>query len=284
MAACNGIYSFSLIDETRSTGSKRFINAKEQKSHQLKLESKVALVTGSSKGIGAAIALKFALEGARVVVNYRSSEADAKKLAARIRRESGREVTLVRADISQGADREALFTEIGRRFGRLDVLVNNAGVSDGKIWNSGVSEIKPEMWPKVFGVDVYGTFFCSQRAVQLMKRGGSIINIASTPVLTGDTQGLVYACAKAAVLTMTKMLSRMLAPKVRVNCMVLGSMETSWVDWLDKETLEGYKSSISLRRFGRPEEVANLAAFLASEESSYVDGQGIVIDGGDVLD
>ncbi len=278
------IYSFLLIDAPRQTGGKKFINAEGQNLQQLKLEGKVALVTGSSKGIGAAIARKFALEGARVVMNYRSSEADAKKLAARIRRESGKEVTLVRADISQAADREALFSEIEHRFGRLDVLVNNAGVSDEKIWNSGVSEIKPEMWPRVFGVDVYGTFFCSQRAMQLMKRGGSIINIASTPVLTGDTQGLVYACAKAAVLTMTKMLSRMLAPKVRVNCMVLGSIETSWVDWLGKETLQSYKSSISLGRFGKPEEVANLAAFLASEESSYIDGQGIVIDGGEVLD
>jgi 3-oxoacyl-[acyl-carrier protein] reductase len=250
----------------------------------MKLAGKIALVTGSSKGIGAAIARKFAMEGASVVVNYRSSEAEAKKLAARILKEGGREVTLVRADISQEADREALFREVGRRFGRLDVLVNNAGASDGKIWNSKVSEITTEMWPKVFGVDVYGTFFCSQRAVPLMKRGGSIINIASTPVLTGDTQGLVYACAKASVFTMTKMLSRMLAPKVRVNCMILGSIETTWVDWLDKETLERYRSEISLARLGKPEEVANVAAFLASEESSYVNGQGIVVDGGEVLD
>jgi 3-oxoacyl-[acyl-carrier protein] reductase len=250
----------------------------------LKLQGKVALVTGSSKGIGAAIARKFAVEGARVVVNYRSSEADARKLAARIRREGGKEVTLVRADISQRPDREALFRAIESGFGRLDVLVNNAGASDGKIWNSKVSEITPEMWPKVFGVDVYGTFFCSQRAVPLMKRGGSIINIASTPVLTGDTQGLVYACAKASVFAMTKMLARMLAPRVRVNCMILGSIETSWVDWLDKETLERYKSAISLGRMGKPEEVASVAAFLASEESSYINGQGIVIDGGEVLD
>ena len=240
-------------------------------------------MTGSSKGIGAAIARKFAAEGASVVVNYRSSEADAKELVRRIRRGGG-EAVLIRADVSQKADRGALFREIAERFGRLDVLLNNAGVSDAKIWNSKVSQITPEMWPKVFGVDVYGTFFCSQQAMPLMKRGGSIINIASTPVLVGDTQGLVYACAKASVFTMTKMLSRMLAPKVRVNCMILGSIETGWVDWLDKRTLEGYRSSISLRRFGKPEEVANVAVFLASEESSYINGQGIVVDGGDVLD
>ncbi len=249
----------------------------------MRLEGKVALVTGSSKGIGAAIARKFGAEGAKVIVNYRSSELEAKKLVRAIWRGKG-EALLVRADVSQKADRETLFGEISERFGRLDVLVNNAGVSDAKIWNSNVSEITPEMWPRVFGVDVYGTFFCSQQAMPLMKRGGSIINIASTPVLVGDNQGLVYACAKASVFTMTKMLSRMLAPKVRVNCMILGSIETSWVEWLDKRTLDAYRSSISLRRFGKPEEVANVAAFLASEESSYINGQGIVIDGGDVLD
>jgi 3-oxoacyl-[acyl-carrier protein] reductase len=111
-----------------------------------------------------------------------------------------------------------------------------------------------------------------------------MINIASTPVLVGDTQGLVYACAKAAVLTKTKMLARMLAPGIRVNCMVLGSIETGWVDWLDDETAKSYTSSISLGRFGRPEEVASVAVFLASEESSYITGQSLVVDGGDVLD
>jgi 3-oxoacyl-[acyl-carrier protein] reductase len=118
----------------------------------------------------------------------------------------------------------------------------------------------------------------------MMKEGGVMINIASTPVLVGDTQGLVYACAKASVLTKTKMLARILAPKIRVNCMILGSIETGWVDWLDKKTLKSYQSSISLRRFGKPEEVAKVAVFLASDDSSYITGESIVVDGGDVLD
>jgi 3-oxoacyl-[acyl-carrier protein] reductase len=136
----------------------------------------------------------------------------------------------------------------------------------------------------VLSVDVVGGFLCDQRAAPLMKNGGVMVNIASTPVLVGDTQGLVYACSKASVLTKTKMLARMLAPKIRVNCMILGSIETGWVDWLDKETLKSYESSISLERFGKTEEVANVAVFLASEESSYITGQSIVVDGGDVMD
>lgn len=249
----------------------------------MRLKDKVALVTGSSKGIGAAIAKKFGEEGARVVVNYRSSEDEARKLVAAIRSRGGSAI-MIMGDVSQVADRDVMFDEIEEKYGHLDILVNNAGLSDATIWNAKVPEITREMWPKVFGVDVYGTFFCTQRAVRLMKKEGSVINIASTPALVGDTQGLVYACAKASVLAMTKMLSKMLAPKVRVNCMILGSIETGWVDWLDPNTLANYKSSISLGRFGKPAEVANVALFLASEESSYINGQGIVVDGGDVLD
>jgi 3-oxoacyl-[acyl-carrier protein] reductase len=140
------------------------------------------------------------------------------------------------------------------------------------------------MWQRVIAVDVVGSFLCDQAAAPLMTNGGVIINISSTPVLVGDTQGLVYACAKASVLTKTKMLARMLAPKIRVNCMILGSIETGWVEWLDKGTVNSYKSSISLGRFGKPEEVARVAVFLASDDSSYITGESIVVDGGDVLD
>ena len=249
----------------------------------MRLKGKVALVTGSSRGIGAAIARAFAREGAQVIVNHRASDAEANDIADSIIVDGGSAVTF-RADVSEPGDVAAMFDYIDSHFHKLDVLVNCAGVADPRIWNAKLGEITPEMWKKVIAVDVVGGFLCDQRAASLMGERGSMINISSTPVLVGDTQGLVYACAKAAVLTKTKMLARMLAPGIRVNCMVLGSIETGWVDWLDDETVKSYKSSISLGRFGKPEEVASVAVFLASEESSYITGQSLVVDGGDVLD
>jgi 3-oxoacyl-[acyl-carrier protein] reductase len=248
----------------------------------LKLEGKVALVTGASRGIGASIARAFAREGAYVLVNHRSSEAEANAVADSIEK-SGGNASSIMADVSNLSDVAAMFDSISAKFHRLDVLMNCAGVADASIWNAKLGEITPAMWQKVLSVDVVGGFLCDQRAASLMTDGGAMINIASTPVLVGDTQGLVYACAKAAVLTKTKMLARMLAPKIRVNCMVLGSIETGWVDWLDKETLKSYTSSISLARFGKPEEVASVAVFLASDDSSYITGQSLVVDGGDVM-
>lgn len=240
-------------------------------------------MTGGSRGIGAAISRVFASEGATVVVNYRTSKIEADEVVATIRRSDG-DAMSVKADVSNPEDVGRMFDLVTEKFGRLDVLMNNAGVADAGIWNAALGKITPAMWQTVLSTDVVGGFSCDQRAVPLMKQGGTIINISSTPVLVGDTQGLVYACAKAAVLTKTKMLARMLAPMIRVNCMILGSIETGWVDWLGKEGAEAYRSSIPEGRFGRPDEVANVALFLASDDSSYITGQGIVVDGGEVMD
>ncbi len=248
----------------------------------MRLKGKVAVVTGSSTGNGAAIARAFAKEGADVVVHYRSSDSEAKKVVAAVKK-AGRDSIAVRGDIAIRAETEAMFKEIKRKFGRVDVLVNNAGLADGSIWNSPIEKITREMWERVFSVDVFGAFDCSQNALQMMPDGGAIVNVSSTPVLAGDTQGLVYACGKGAVLTMTKMLAKTLAPKrIRVNCMILGSIKTGWLQWFDKAAVDALRSSIPMGRFGEPEDVANLAVFLASAESSYMTGQGIVLDGGEV--
>jgi 3-oxoacyl-[acyl-carrier protein] reductase len=247
----------------------------------LRLRGKVALVTGSSTGNGASIAQAFAKEGADVVVHYRSSDAEARKVVASIKK-MGRESVAVGADISVPQETSAMFREIKRKFGRVDVLVNNAGLADGKIWNAPLEEVTREMWLRVFSVDVFGAFDCSQNALKIMPDGGAIVNVSSTPVLVGDTQGLVYACGKGAVLTMTKMLAKTLAPRIRVNCMILGSIKTGWLQWFDKAAVDALRSSIPMGRFGEPEDVANLAVFLASAESSYMTGQGVVLDGGEV--
>jgi len=249
----------------------------------LRLKGKVAVVTGSSTGNGASIAQAFAREGADVVVHYRSSEAEAKKVVAAIRR-MGRESVAIKADISVPEENRAMFGRVEQKFGRVDVLVNNAGLADGGIWNSGINEITWEMWLRVFSFDVFGAFDCAQNAIRLMPEGGAIVNVSSTPVLAGDTQGLVYACGKGAVLTMTRMLAKTLAPKIRANCMILGSIRTGWLQWFDKAAVDALRSSIPMGRFGEPADVANLAVYLASAESSYMTGQGIVLDGGEVTD
>jgi len=247
----------------------------------MRLSGKRALVTGSSRGIGAEIARLFAKEGAHVVVNYSSSREGAEKVVKSIAKARGRAFA-IGADVSDPQSVEDLFSEIRDRLGGLDVLVNNAGLSDPSVWSPELDRTTLEMWQRVFAVDAFGTFLCTQGAVKLMKRGGSVVNVASTPALSGDGQGLVYASAKGAVLSMSRVLAKMLAPRIRVNCMVFGSFKTTWVDWLDREQLRYFESGIPMGRFGRPSDAAGLALFLASDESSFITGQSIVIDGGEV--
>ncbi len=248
----------------------------------MRLYGKRALVTGSSQGIGAEVAKLFAKEGARVVVNHRPSKSHADPLVRSITRAGGKAFAL-HADVSDPSSVSDMFAEVKRELGGLDILVNAAGLSDRRLWNVGVSDVTLDMWKRVFAVDAFGTFLVTQGALKLMKRGSSVVNVASTPALSGDTEGLVYASAKGAVISMTRMLAKALAPKVRVNCMVFGSIETTWVDWLDEEQVRSYKAAIPMGRFGRPSDAANLALFLASDESSFITGQTVVLDGGEVL-
>jgi 3-oxoacyl-[acyl-carrier protein] reductase len=245
------------------------------------LDGKRALVTGSSRGIGAAIAQRFAEEGARVAVNYRKSAEEAESVVSSIRRAGGKAFP-VKADVADEEEVNSMFSVIESKMGGLDVLVNNAGLSDRAAWNADLKSTTLDMWRRVFAVDAFGTFLCSKSAAAIMKKESAIVNICSTPALVGDTEGLVYASAKGAVLSLSRMLARVLAPRVRVNCMVFGSFETTWVDWLDAKQLEYYRKGIPLGRFGKPRDAANLALFLASEQSSYITGQAIVIDGGEV--
>jgi 3-oxoacyl-[acyl-carrier protein] reductase len=248
----------------------------------LRLSGKRALVTGSSQGIGAEIAKAFAREGAVVVVNHRPATRHPETVVTSIRKSGGKGFA-VHSDVSDPASVAQMFSEIKTRLGGLDVLVNTAGLSDRRLWNLGVAETNLEMWKRVFAVDAFGTFLCTQGAIKLMDHGSSVVNVASTPALVGDTEGLVYASAKGAVISMTRMLAKMLAPKIRVNCMVFGSIETTWVEWLSKEQRKSYKEAIPMRRFGTPADAASLALFLASDESSFMTGQLAVLDGGEVM-
>lgn len=252
------------------------------KQEELRLSGKRALITGSSQGIGAEVAKVFSREGATVVINHRPAGRHAHPVVSSIRKAGGKSF-IAHSDISNPESVAKMFSEIKNRLGGLDILVNTAGLSDKRLWNLSLAETRLEMLKRVFAVDAFGTFLCTQGAIRLMKPGSSVVNVASTPALVGDTEGLVYASAKGAVVSMTRMLAKMLAPKIRVNCMAFGSIETTWVDWLSKEQKDSYKAAIPLGRFGTPSDAASLALFLASDESSFMTGQVIVLDGGEAL-
>lgn len=246
----------------------------------MRLSGKRALITGSSQGIGAEIAKRFAKEGAYVIVNHRPSTDHEETVLRSIRRSGGKGLA-IHSDVSDPSSVDAMFSEIRHAVGGLDILVNTAGVSDRRLWNLPLGRVTLDMWKKVFAVDAFGTFLCTKGAAKLMKREASIINVASTPALSGDTEGLVYASAKGAVVSMTRMLAKSLAPRIRVNCMAFGSMKTTWVEWLAQDQVRSYLDAIPMKRFGSPEEAANLALFLASDESNFITGQVIVLDGGE---
>ena len=248
----------------------------------VRLKGRRALVTGSSQGIGAEIAKLFAKEGATVVINHRAGGDHQEPVLSSIKKGGGRALS-IHADVSDPTSVKEMFDEVGAKLGGLDILVNTAGLADRRLWNLDLAETRLDMWQKVFAVDAFGTFLCTQGAAKLMKSGSSIVNVASTPALVGDREGLVYASAKGAVVSMTRMLAKMLAPRIRVNCMAFGSFETTWVDWLEKDQVTAYRQAIPMGRFGKPAEAAHLALFLASEESGFMTGQVIVLDGGEAL-
>lgn len=248
----------------------------------MRLSGKRAFVTGSSQGIGAAVAKLFAKEGATIVVNHRGSGSHTDRTLDSILKAGGNGMA-IHGDVSDPSSVKAMFAEVKQKLGGLDILVNTAGLSDPSLWTLKLRDTTLEMWRRAFAVDVFGTFLCTQAAARMMGRGSSVVNVASTPALAGDTEGLVYASGKGAVVSMTRMLAKMLAPKTRVNCMAFGSFETVWVRWLDAAQAKSYRDAIPLRRFGRPEEAADLALFLASDESSFITGQVVVIDGGETL-
>jgi 3-oxoacyl-[acyl-carrier protein] reductase len=244
------------------------------------LAGRVAVVTGAARGIGKAIALAFADEGCSVVVNYRVSTAEAAAVAEEAARRGGTASFACRADVTSEADVAAMIGETVKRLGRIDILVNNAAISQGRAF----LDITPEDWRRMIQCNLETAYLCCRAVLPVMLRHGSgrILNISSTSGMTGGTSGAHYAAAKAGVIALSKALSHEFAPRgITVNTIVPSKIETDMLKKaLPEADREKVRQKIPVRRFGKPEEIAAVAVFLASDIAGYITGEEIVASGG----
>ena len=240
--------------------------------------AKIALVTGASRGIGRACAMRLAADGMTVIVNYRAGKEAADKTVEEIRARGG-EAVAMQADVSDPEAVKAMFRAIKERFGTLDVLVNNAGL----VRDEYLLMMQKQTLDACFDLNVKGYFYCAQQAALRMmrKKSGVIVNMSSVSsrvALAGQT---VYSATKGAVNALTRTMAKELAPYgIRVNAVAPGFISTDMLDALPPEKVEEYLSVIPQKRFGTVEEVAALVSFLASDASAYMTGQILVLDGG----
>ncbi|MBA5851694.1 3-oxoacyl-[acyl-carrier-protein] reductase [Clostridium sp. cel8] len=245
------------------------------------MEGKVAIVTGASRGIGRAIALKLAEEGANIVINYRNNSDSLNEIVKEIEK-LGSKAILVPGDVSIFNDAKNIIEKAVEKFNTVDILVNNAGITkDGLILR-----MKEEDFDKVIEVNLKGAFNCIRHVAPIMlkKRSGKIINISSVVGITGNAGQANYSAAKAGIIGLTKSTAREFAGRgINVNAVAPGFIKTSMTEVLPDKVKESILSTVPLKRIGLPSDVAEAVSFLASSKSDYITGQVINIDGGMVM-
>lgn len=239
---------------------------------------KTVLITGASGGIGGAIVKKFAHIGYNVVICYNNNKEHAEKLLSEIS-ETGCDALMLKADVSDENQVENLFAEAEKAFGGIDVLINNAGISQIKVINN----VTSEEWDRMFAVNTKSAYLCSRRAISYMVKQhfGRIINISSIWGICGASCEVPYSASKSALHGFTKALAKELAPSgITVNCICPGLIDTAMNAHLSNEDMEDFVSEIPVMRIGKPEEIAHACAFFADEMSGYITSQILAVDGG----
>lgn len=245
------------------------------------LEGKTAIVTGASRGIGRAIAKKLASMGANLVLNYRSSAKEIDTLLEEIK-EFGIETLVIQGDVSSFDDSKKIVDEAKNKFGTIDILINNAGITKDSL----ILRMTEEDFDKVISVNLKGVYNCSKHIAPIMlkQRSGKIINISSVVGVAGNAGQCNYAAAKAGVIGITKSLAKELGSRgVTVNAVAPGYIKTDMTDALHEKVKKSIEDLLPLKRLGTPEDVAETVGFLASDKAAYITGQVIHVDGGMII-
>lgn len=247
----------------------------------MQLEGKVALVTGASRGIGKAIALMLAENGADIAVNFAGSTAAAEAVADEIEK-MGRKAILVQGDVSKADVCAEIVDKVVSELGHIDILVNNAGITRDTL----LLRMKEEDWDAVLNTNLKGVFNCTKAAVKYMakQRSGSIVNISSVVALMGNAGQANYAAAKAGILGFTRSVAKEMAARgIRVNAVTPGFIKTDMTSVLSEKVVAAMEASIPLARLGEPEDIAKAVLFLVSDNAAYITGQTLHVDGGMVM-
>ncbi len=244
----------------------------------MNLTGKTAIITGGSRGIGKAIALKLASLGANIVINYTSRSQQANSVVEEIKA-LGREALAFQADVSKLDEVQKLIKEVEAHFPTIDILVNNAGITRDNL----LIRMKEEEWDQVISTNLKGTYNCTKAVIRKMikQKSGKIINIASVVGVVGNAGQANYAASKAGIIGFTKSVAKELASRgINVNAIAPGFIQTDMTDVISEEAKQFLMEQIPMKQLGTPEDIANVAAFLCSEYAQYITGQVIHVDGG----